>query len=223
MENHLALRRRRTQSRTILCRFSVALLIAHLSAGGDTVEAFKMRASPHPSGQRSQRGGVQEKIDRIVENGAKSPVPSQTTVFSEDEVNQLLRIQMKELMPNGLSDPHVNLLGNDMLAARVVVDMDEYKRRRQGRGGLGPLALLSGRLPVTARGVLYAREGQGRIKLEGSEVNGIPLPPALVREMITALSRSQRNPEGYDVEKPFALPANIRNVTINPQEALVRQ
>jgi hypothetical protein len=215
--------KRRSLSRTILCCIAPMLVIANLVGCSDGFEVIAFEATPVADAPASGRNIAQEKIDRIVENGAKSPVPPKTTVFTEEEANQLLRIQMKELMANGLSDPHLRLAGSDVLVARVVVDLDEYKRQRQGRGGLGPLALLAGRVPVTARGTLYARDGQGRIKLEAAELNGIPLPPALVREMITALSRSRRNPEGYDIEQPFALPANIRTVTINPKEAVVKQ
>ena len=181
--------------------------------GCASVEPVKVTTEP--------RDRLEDKIDRLIENGAKSPVSALTTAFTEDEVNHILAVRMKEMMPNGLSDPHVTLVGNGALVARVLVDMDEYKRRRKGRGGLGPLTLMSGKLPVTAQGTLQTQEGQGRFKLHGAEVNGIPLPAPLVREMITSLSRSRRNPEGYDIEKPFALPANIRNVIINPNEAVV--
>ena len=183
--------------------------------GCASVEPVKVTTEP--------RDRLEDKIDRLIENGAKSPVSALTTAFTEDEVNHILAVRMKEMMPNGLSDPHVTLVGNGALVARVFVDMDEYKRRRKGRGGLGPLTLMSGKLPVTAQGTLQTQEGQGRFKLHGAEVNGIPLPAPLVREMITSLSRSRRNPEGYDIEKPFALPANIRNVIINPNEAVVTQ
>jgi hypothetical protein len=199
------------------------LLTAFLSGCGDGVGPTTFMASSAVSVLENRGDSAQEKIDRIVENGAQSPVPPLTTAFTEDEVNQLLRVHLKEYIPNGLSDPHVRLIGNDTLVARVVVDLDEYKRRRQGRGGLGPLALLSGKLPVTTRGILQAQDGQGQFRLQGADVNGIPFPPALVREMITALSRNRRNPEGYDIEKPFALPANIRNATINPKESVVTQ
>jgi hypothetical protein len=199
------------------------LLTLHLFECDGGVEPAKFSASPAATVQDNRRDSVQEKIDRIVENGSKSPVPPQTTVFTEDEVNQMLRVQMKESIPNGLSDPHVRLNGNNILVARVIVDLDEYKRRRQERGSLGPLTLLSGRVPVTVRGVLHTRDRHGQIKLEGADVNGIPLPPALVREMIAALSRSRGNPEGYDIEKPFVLPANIRHVTINRKEAVATQ
>jgi len=195
------------------------LVIVHLSGCGGGVEPAKLTMSP----AASPRDSAQAKIDRIVENGAKSPVPPQTTTFSEDEVNQLLRSRMDEIMPGGISDPRVKLVGNGVVVVRVVVDFDEYKRRRQRRSGLGPLALLTGKLPVTARGTLQTQEGQGRFRLEAAELNGIPLPPALVREMITALSRSRRNPDGYDIEQPFALPANIRTVAVNPQDAVVTQ
>jgi hypothetical protein len=187
------------------------------------VEEVKITAAATGSVQSNPRDKIQEKIDRIVENGSRSPVPPQTTVFSEEEVNQILRVQMKEQIPKGLSDPSITLIGNNILAARVVVDLDEYKRRREGRGGLGPLTLLSGRLPITARGVLHTRDGQGQIRLESADVNGIPLPPALVREIILALSRNARTPDGYDIEQPFALPAKIRTVTVNPKELIVTQ
>ena len=200
------------------------IFIAVLSGCGGDLEPFKFAAAPADGIQERRRDSVQEKIDRIVENGSKSPVPPQTTVFTEDEVNHLLRTHFKESIPSGLSDPHVRLIGNGALVARVVVDLDEYKRRRRpGRGGLDPLALLTGKLPVTARGTLQTQEGQGRFRLEAADVNGIPLPPALVREMITALSRGNRNPEGYDIDKPFVLPANVRNATINPKELVVTQ
>jgi hypothetical protein len=41
--------------------------------------------------------------------------------------------------------------------------------------------------------------------------------------MIAALSRSAHNPQGYDIEQPFTLPASIRAVRINPKEAVVMQ
>jgi hypothetical protein len=190
--------------------------------GCGAVEPAKFSAAPMDEVQENPSERARQKIEQILDNGSRSSVSPRTTSLTEEELNQFLLLHMKEIMPQGLSDPHVRLIGNNILIARMVVDMNEYKRRRRGRG-LGPLALLSGKVPVTARGVLQARDGQGQFTLQGSEVSGVPLPPAFVREMLTALSRSRRNPEGYDVERPFALPANIREVTIHPKEAVVLQ
>jgi hypothetical protein len=206
-----------------ILRAVAPILFIQLFSSVAKVGTIPQAATPADNAPAKRRDGVQAKIDRIVENGAKSPVPPSATRFSEEEVNELVRAEMKESMPSGLSDPQVSLIGNNTLAARAMVDLDEYKRRRHGRGGLGPLALLTGRVPVTARGVLHTRAGQGQLKLERTDVNGIPVPPALVREIITALSRGQRNPQGYDIEQPFSLPANIRSVTIHPKEAVVTQ
>lgn len=192
-------------------------------AGAAPASAVTLTAFAAQSVQPKRRDPLQEKIDRLIDNGSKSPVPPRSTLFTEDEVNQILRVQMKEALPHGLSDPQVRLVGNNILAARVVVDFDEYKRRRQGRGSLGPLALLGGKLPVNGRGVLHSRDGQGQMKLESADVNGIPLPPALLREVIAALSRSASNPQGYDIEQPFTFPASIRDVRINPKQAVVTQ
>jgi hypothetical protein len=197
-------------------------LAFHLFTYGGEIEPVRFAAFAAESAAVKRHDPLQQKLDRIAENGSKSPVPPLTTAFSEEEANQLLRAQLKEL-PGGLSDPQVRLIGNNALVARVIVDLDEYNRRRQGRGARGPLALLTGKLPVTARGVLHSGAGQAQVKLERADVNGIPVPPALVREIVSALSRSQRNPAGYDIEQPFTLPAQIKTVTINPKEALVTQ
>ena len=136
--------------------------------GCASVEPVKVTTEP--------RDRLEDKIDGLIENGAKSPVPPLTTAFTEDEVNHILAVRMKEMMPNGLSDPRVTLVGNGALVARVFVDMDEYKRRRKGRGGLGPLTLMSGKLPVTARGTFQTDEGQGRFKLHGARSTAYPCP-----------------------------------------------
>ena len=56
-----------------------------------------------------------------------------------------------------------------------------------------------------------------------AEVNGIPLPKSLVQEMLATYTRGRNNPNGIDLEKPFELPANIREVIVNLGEAVVVQ
>jgi hypothetical protein len=207
-----------------VCVIAALASVLHCPAAKGAVEAAQQNRSPQ-SARQDGRGmhPAQEKLQRIVENGSKSPVPPGTTVFSEDEVNELLRVEMREFIPDGLSDPYIKLIGSNAFLGRAVADLDEYKRRRKQRGGLDPLQFLTGRLPVTARGLLYTRDGRGQVILQAADVNGIPLPPALVREMINALSRSEQHPNGYDIERPFALPAEIRAIAIHSKQAVVIQ
>ena len=41
--------------------------------------------------------------------------------------------------------------------------------------------------------------------------------------MLATYTRSRSNPNGFDLEKPFDLPANIREVMVNLGEAVVVQ
>ena len=59
--------------------------------------------------------------------------------------------------------------------------------------------------------------------MQSTEVNGIPLPRALALELLSTHTKTRRNPEGFNIEKPFDLPAKIRQLQINPAELVVIQ
>ena len=169
------------------------------------------------------RDQLQEKLDAVIANGEQTPVPAKTTAFSEAEVNRALRVNFKDKIPSGITEPEVKLLGNFRLTARVVVDVDEFKRKRGKRSNAGPLNFFGGKIPVLVRGDLVTRAGQGQFKLQSAEVNGIPLPKSLVQEMLATYTRSRNNPNGIDLERPFDLPVNIREAIINLGEAVIVQ
>jgi len=169
------------------------------------------------------RDRLQEKIDAVIANGQQTPVPAKTTAFSEAEVNSALRVNFKDKIPSGITEPEVRLLSNFRLTARVVVDVDEFKRKRGKRSNAGPLNFFGGKIPVLVRGDLVTRAGQGQFKLQSAEVNGIPLPKSLVQEMLATYTRSRNNPNGIDLERPFDLPVNIREAIINLGETVIVQ
>jgi hypothetical protein len=194
-------------------RGSLMVLLA-MVIGCSTMEPVK---PPQESKDR-----LQEKIDELIANGAAAPVSRKTTTFSESEVNTALTVHLKEKIPRGIYEPQVRLLGNSRISARVVVDVDEFKRRSK-RGNAGPLNFFGGKIPVLVRGDLIAREGQGQFKLQSAEANGIPLPKSLVLELLATYTRTKDKPDGFNLEKPFELPASIREVVINPGAALFEQ
>jgi hypothetical protein len=169
------------------------------------------------------RDQVQEKLDTVIANGAQSPVPSKTTTFSESELNTALRVNLKEKLPKGIGEPQVRLLGDSRIAARAIVDVDEFKRKRTKPSGGGPLNFFSGKIPILLRGEIIALDGQGVFKLQSAEANGIPLPRSLVLDLLATYTRSRNNPAGFNPEKPFDLPASIREVTVNAGEVIVVQ
>jgi hypothetical protein len=161
---------------------------------------------------------AQRKIDQVMQWRTDGTI--QTTL--PKRINSILNSDIAAWIPNGISEPQVRLLGNDRFSLRVIVDIDEFKRRRKRPQSAGPLNFLSGKMPALVRGNLITGDGKGQFKLQSTEVNGIPLPPALASAAFDAL-KTRRRPEGFDIQKPFDLPAKIRQLQINPDELVVIQ
>jgi hypothetical protein len=204
---------RMSNGKKIACIF---FTLASLSLGGAAAVAIQLSKE---DGDRLQR-----KIDEIARNGSAPAAQAKKTPVSEREVNSYLAFNARYDIPKGLTNPEITIVGNGALAARVLMDLDEFNRNRRSHGGLvDPLAYLSGKVPVTARGVLRAEDGRGRFYLEAAEIHGVNLPKPLVQEMVGYFSRTPENPKGFDLDAPFELPAKIRAIAINKGEAIVTQ
>jgi hypothetical protein len=75
--------------------------------------------------------------------------------------------------------------------------------------------VLTGRLPAKVAGRLVTENGSGRFELESAELGGIPLPRALVAQLVRR----------YDVniDDPFDLPSSIREIKVEPGQVTVLQ
>jgi hypothetical protein len=166
---------------------------------------------------------LERKIEEIANNGATPQPQPKRTPASESEMNSYLNINFKQKIPKGLTNPEIAMLGNGALAGRVLVDLDEFNRNRRPQGLMDPLAYLSGKVPVTARGVLRAQDGKGRFQLGAAEIHGIALPKQVVQELVSYFSRTPDYPNGFDIDAPFDLPAKIREIAINKGEAIAVQ
>lgn len=194
---------------------SVLLGLVAVSVFGSNTVAVQL------SKQEGDR--LQRKIEEITKNGSALPVPPRRTPVSENEVNSYLAFNAKEKIPHGLTNPEITIVGDGWLAGRVLVDLDEFKRYRNPRGFTDPLRYISGKVPVTARGVLRTHEGKGQFQLGSAEILRVPLPKPILEELVTFFSRTPENPKGFDIDAPFDLPAKIREVVINKEEAVVVQ
>ena len=166
---------------------------------------------------------LQRKIDEITKNGSAVPVKARRTPVSEAEGNSYLAFNAKDKIPQGLTNPEITIVGDGRLAGRILVDLDEFKRHRSSQGFMDPLSYISGKVPVTAHGLLRTQEGKGQFRLESAEILGVPLPKPILQELVTFFSRTPENPEGFDIDTPFNLPAKIREIMINKGEAVVVQ
>lgn len=172
---------------------------------------------------KEQGDRLERKIEEIAKNAAAEPVRPRRTPASELEVNSYLNSNLRDKIPRGLTNPRITIVGDGQLAGRVFVDIDEFKRQRNSAGILDPLNYISGQVPVTARGVLRTQEGKGRFQLASAEILGVPLPKPILQELVTFFSRTPENPNGFNIDAPFNLPAKIREIAVNRGEAVVVQ
>jgi hypothetical protein len=183
--------------------------------------AVSLAAAPEIAKEHGVR--LERKITEIAKNGSAAPVQPKKSLVPEVELNSYLNYNMKEKIPRGLTNPHISMLGNGSLAGRVFVDLDEFKRQRGSGGIIDPLSYISGRVPLTARGVLRTKDGKAQFQLTSAEIHRVPIPKPLVQELVTFFSSTRENPRGIDIDEPFSLPAKIREIVVNQGEAVVVQ
>ena len=168
----------------------------------------------------------QAKLAKIVETGNQpkraKPRGTQSTQVTDAEVNSYLRFNLKEEIPAGIVDPSLQALGEGRVGGRAIVDLDAVRKQKQ-RGWLDPMGYLTGRLPITARGRLVTQDGIGRFQLEGAEISGVNVPKAFVQELLSYYSRSAEDPDGINMDDPFALPAQIREIRVTTGQATIVQ
>jgi hypothetical protein len=197
--------------------------LGHRILGGLMILSLAASSTAAIPLSKEQGDRLERKIEEITKNAAIEPVRSKRTQMSELEVNSYLNFNLRDKIPRGLTNPQITIAGDGQLAGRVFVDIDEFKRQRSSAGILDPLNYISGQVPVTARGVLRTREGKGQFQLGSAEILGVPLPKPILQELVTFFSRTPENPNGFNIDAPFNLPAKIREVVVNRGEAVVVQ
>ena len=145
------------------------------------------------------------------------------TSVSEDEVNSWFAYRAQPLLPQGMTEPQVTIVGNGRVMGTATVDLDAIAKQRRSGGILNPWNLVGGRVPVTVAGVLHTRNGRGQFDVDEATVSGIPVPNALLQELVAYYSRTPSAPQGIRIDDPFELPANIRQIEVGQGQAVVIQ
>ena len=167
----------------------------------------------------------QTKLTHIVEFGNAKPAPKakqQTTPVTDVEVNSYLRFIAAPQIPTGIVEPELNAVGNGRVTGRAIVDLDAVRKQKQ-RGWFDPLAYLTGQLPVAAAGRLTTKDGKGQFELESAEIRGVPIPKAVLQELVSYYSRTPEKPNGIDMDAPFELPARIKEIRVGSGTSTVVQ
>ena len=176
---------------------------------------------------RADSTSMRLKIERIVQ-AERTAVQRQapaglTTPLTQREVNSYLRYDLAPQVPVGIAEPVITIVGEGRLLGDAVVDLDAVSRANPPKGFFDPMRLLTGRVPLRVQGVLATSRGTGRFSLESASLAGVPVPKSVLQTLLSHYSRSQEKPEGIGLDDPFALPAAIREIRVEPGRALVVQ
>jgi len=145
------------------------------------------------------------------------------TSVSEDEVNSWFAYRAQPLLPQGMSEPQLTIVGNGRVMGTATLDLDTIAKQRKSSGILNPWNLVGGRVPVTVAGTLHTENGRGQFDVEETTVSGLPVPTSLLQELVAYYSRTPTAPQGIRLDDPFELPANIRQIEVGQGKAVVIQ
>lgn len=179
----------------------------------------------HAAVSRQQADAFAKKIATIRQAGtgdAPGAAPRRTPV-TQDELNSWFAYRAEPVLPAGVSNPQLTILGQGKVAGEVTVDLEALGRRRSSGGTFDPWSYLGGSVPVGVTGILHTENGQGRFEIQSAEVSGVPVPKAMLQQLVSQYSRTPRNPDGIDLDDAFALPANIDKIEVGQGQAVVVQ
>jgi hypothetical protein len=165
----------------------------------------------------------------LIQRQGDSPAParaagSRRTRVTEDELNSWFMYRAQPVLPAGVGQPQIIILGEGRLSGQALIDLDAVaKRRSSGGGAFDPLSLIGGKVPVTVNGILHTRDGMARFEVQRAEMSGIPVPVTVLQEVLTYYSRSDERPQGVRLDEVFSLPANIRQIEVGQGQAVVVQ
>ncbi len=175
--------------------------------------------SSAPSRAAAKRCGSKlEKLESFAEN--RKPAQSQTTKFTEDEINSYLALNLSARYHPSLQKLVVEFEDN-RLEATATVDFD-----RLGTASTGMLPKLislmfSGIHTIAADGRLVAIDKKAHFKLAQALFDGRALPKPMVEAIISAVGRKQNPP--FDPLQPSEMPYEIDKVEVHREYIMVYQ
>lgn len=146
------------------------------------------------------------------------------TRVTQDELNSWFMYRAQPVLPTGVSQPQVTIVGEGRLAGQAIIDLDAVaKRRTSSSGTFDPLTLLGGKVPMSVSGILHTRNGMARLEVERAEISGVPVPVTVLQELMTYYTRTPERPQGLRLDEAFPLPAKIQQIEVGQAQAVVVQ
>jgi hypothetical protein len=159
-------------------------------------------------------------VQKIADADSGKP---RATAFSQAETNSYLKFKAGDLLPTGLMQPELTIIGAGRVSGKAVVDLDVVRQKQSSGGWFDPTSYLTGKLPVTAIGKIVTWDGKGKFELERAEVSGVTIPKSFLSQLVNFFTRTADNPKGSSIDDVFELPAEIRRIDVEASRWTVHQ
>ena len=159
-------------------------------------------------------------VQEHANQGVKKP---RSTTFTQAETNSYLKYNAQDLLPTGMTQPEITLIGQGRLSGKAIIDLDVVRQKSSSGGWFDPTSYLTGKLPVTASGRIITGDGKARFEVERAEVSGFPIPRSFLAQMVNFFTRTPDNPKGSSIDDTFEMPAKIRRIDVESARFTVHQ
>jgi hypothetical protein len=164
-----------------------------------------------------------KKIVLVQKMAGEKATRNRPTAFTQDETNSYLKYGAGDLLPTGLTQPEIMMLGQGRVSGKAIVDLDVVRQKQSSGGWFDPTSYLTGKLLVTASGRIVTWDGKGKFELASAEVSGVPIPKSFLAQMVNFFTRTADNPKGSSIDDTFELPAKIRTIDVEQGRFVLHQ
>ena len=164
-----------------------------------------------------------QKVDLINKQAEHPTKQGRRTIVTQSELNAYLAVDARSQLPVGVVDPSLTIQGMGRVSARAVVDLDAVRTAKNSTSLLDPVNYLSGKVPVTATGVLKTSQGAAHLELESAHIGILPVPKLILQEIVSYYTRTAAKPSGLGLDDPFELPSKIREIQVLRGQAIIVQ
>jgi hypothetical protein len=197
-----------------VCRYVLFIVLAYFVVG-----AFAQAFS------QGDANSMRDKLSLIGETGnvrRDEGLPPVRTPVTDREINAYLTVYGPTFLPRGLTDPQIEIGSARRVTARGLVDLDAVRLSRQ-RDWLDPMNYMTGLLDFAATGVITCSNGIGVLSFESATLGGFAVPKSIVQELVRYYTTTPEWPNGFNIDEPVDLPANIQSIVLEPGRATIIQ
>lgn len=165
-----------------------------------------------------QANSLTRKLEAIEKRKLQPRKKAETVLFTQGEVNSYLNLSYAERLPKGVRDVEVRL-DRGRMQVKGLVNIDQVKGKVEGGGGL--LSFLSGDVPLEATGKVRGKDGFGVVEWESVYLGGVRLPISALEQMVRSATKTEEEPDGFDIHAPFRLPYSVSGLRLEPGRAFL--